>query len=271
MAAGGFFVESFSRESTGFWPALHILAVSIDIALLHKLESRFSDHFKTGFAALQIILRAVLFAMLATWGWSFVDAPLQMLYFVGIATVLFILGIHFERKQPAQARPLLGYAAGFAVLGMLIFWNGLVQGQPASWWHVLSLVLLVIDERVGFKRLSLANFPASVRTIVISVVVSGFFFEVNRWLNLSHSSFPKTLAWALLGTLFLCLGLAVRERAHRIGGLILLASAIVRIFISDVWGLDPIFRILSFIVLGVVLLGLGFIYNKFADKLKEWL
>jgi hypothetical protein len=271
MAAGRFFMEAFFRNSSGSWPALHILFVAIDIGLLHKLGGRFSDRIKIGFAALQIILRAVLFAMLATWGWQYVDAPLQMLYFVGIATVLFFLAVRSEQKQPAVARPVLGYAAAFAVLGTLIFWNGLVQGQPASWWHVFSLLLLAIDERVGFKRLSLANFPASVRTIVISLVISGFFFEANRWLDLSHSAFPKTLAWALLGTISLCVGLYIRERAYRIGGLILLASAIVRIFIHDVWGVDPLFRILSFIVLGVVLLGLGFIYNKFADKFKEWL
>ena len=41
--------------------------------------------------------------------------------------------------------------------------------------------------------------------------------------------------------------------------------------IIDVWKLETLYRILSFMALGIVLLVLGFIYNKYQEKLKEWL
>ena len=98
-----------------------------------------------------------------------------------------------------------------------------------------------------------------------------FFIVASHWLEVSGSPFPKTLFWAPLGTLALVIGFLLRNRVYRLSGLAGLALAIARVFLNDIWGLDPIFRILSFIVLGIVLLLLGFIYNKLGDKLKDWL
>jgi uncharacterized membrane protein len=43
------------------------------------------------------------------------------------------------------------------------------------------------------------------------------------------------------------------------------------VVVFDVWKLETVYRILSFLALGVVLLVLGFIYNKYQAKFKEWL
>lgn len=44
-----------------------------------------------------------------------------------------------------------------------------------------------------------------------------------------------------------------------------------RALIFDAWELETIYRIASFFALGVVLLVLGFIYNRYQEKIKEWL
>ena len=62
-----------------------------------------------------------------------------------------------------------------------------------------------------------------------------------------------------------------RDRIYRIGGFLILALAVGRIFLVDVWKLETIYRILSFMVLGIVLLALGFVYNRYADKIRRWL
>jgi uncharacterized membrane protein len=46
---------------------------------------------------------------------------------------------------------------------------------------------------------------------------------------------------------------------------------VARVFLSDVWKLDALYQILSFMALGVVLLALGFIYNKYQEKIRQWL
>jgi uncharacterized membrane protein len=63
----------------------------------------------------------------------------------------------------------------------------------------------------------------------------------------------------------------LKERAYRWIGLGLLGCALCRVIVVDVWRLETIYRVLSFMALGLVLMVLGFIYNKYQEKLKEWL
>jgi uncharacterized membrane protein len=65
--------------------------------------------------------------------------------------------------------------------------------------------------------------------------------------------------------------MVLRERVYRWLGLGVLAFALGRVVIFDVWKLETLYRILSFMALGIVLLVLGFIYNKYQEKIKEWL
>jgi uncharacterized membrane protein len=74
-----------------------------------------------------------------------------------------------------------------------------------------------------------------------------------------------------LALAFFTCGIALRERMYRWLGLGILACALGRVVIFDVWKLETLYRILSFLALGIVLLVLGFIYNKYQDKIKEWL
>jgi uncharacterized membrane protein len=66
-------------------------------------------------------------------------------------------------------------------------------------------------------------------------------------------------------------GMVMRERMYRWIGLGILACALGRVFIFDVWKLETLYRILSFLALGVVLLVVGFIYSKYQEKIREWL
>jgi uncharacterized membrane protein len=65
--------------------------------------------------------------------------------------------------------------------------------------------------------------------------------------------------------------MVLRERMYRWLGLAVLACALGRVVIFDVWKLETIYRILSFMALGIVLLVLGFVYTKYQEKIKEWL
>jgi uncharacterized membrane protein len=66
-------------------------------------------------------------------------------------------------------------------------------------------------------------------------------------------------------------GLLLRERMYRWVGLGVLACALGRVVLFDVWKLETVYRILSFMALGIVLLVLGFIYSKYQQKIREWL
>jgi hypothetical protein len=70
-----------------------------------------------------------------------------------------------------------------------------------------------------------------------------------------------SVLWALGGIALFAIGLMGRARSHRITGLVLLGLCIPRIFIHDIE--EAKHRIAAFIVLGLLLLWVGFSYQKF--------
>jgi hypothetical protein len=80
-----------------------------------------------------------------------------------------------------------------------------------------------------------------------------------------------TVSWAVAGFLLLALGFAVRERPYRIGGLVLLGFSLLRVLFYDLAKFETIYRILSFIGLGVILLALAYLYTKNRERLAKWL
>lgn len=71
-----------------------------------------------------------------------------------------------------------------------------------------------------------------------------------------------TLLWTLEGVAGLTLGAHWRAKAVRVSGLAVLGATVVKIFVFDLASLDALSRIVSFLVLGAVLLGVSFLYQK---------
>jgi len=79
------------------------------------------------------------------------------------------------------------------------------------------------------------------------------------------------VSWAALGSVLLAIGFAIKERSYRLAGLVALAFSLLRAVFHDMARVETIYRILSFIGLGVILLVLAFIYAKNREKLAKWL
>lgn len=77
------------------------------------------------------------------------------------------------------------------------------------------------------------------------------------------------IAWALLGLSLFGLGIGLRVRVYRLGGLVLLVMSLGHVLAVEVWKLDTMMRILSFLTLGLVLLALGFVYNRWHETLRK--
>ncbi|MEN8736270.1 MAG: DUF2339 domain-containing protein [Akkermansiaceae bacterium] len=90
------------------------------------------------------------------------------------------------------------------------------------------------------------------------------------WLLVSNNvgSENYSASWAVLGTLSLLTGLILKSRHFRMVALVILGFSLGHVMFIDLGKLDPFPRILSFITLGVGLLGLGFVYNRWQEKLK---
>jgi uncharacterized membrane protein len=80
-----------------------------------------------------------------------------------------------------------------------------------------------------------------------------------------------TLAWALQGASLLAVGFAARERTLRLFGLGLLFACIGKLFLYDLRQLEALARILSFVVLGLVLLAVSWIYTRYHAQIRRLL
>ncbi len=95
------------------------------------------------------------------------------------------------------------------------------------------------------------------------------------WLALSvdvanlGEGYYLTASWSLLGLLVFAAGWFSRERPYRLLSLAVLGAALARLLAIDVWSLEPVARIITFILIGLILLGLGYAYSRNQEKLKE--
>ncbi len=78
-----------------------------------------------------------------------------------------------------------------------------------------------------------------------------------------------TISWGLLGLALLGCGFAIRARAFRLQGLALLLLCILKLFLYDLRNLDTMYRILSFVGLGCILLAVSWIYSRYREDIER--
>jgi uncharacterized membrane protein len=74
--------------------------------------------------------------------------------------------------------------------------------------------------------------------------------------------FTFSSLWMAYGAMLMIVGFLRRTAFVRWQALLLIAATIVKVFVYDVSQLDKGYRIVSFIVLGVLLLAISFVYQR---------
>jgi uncharacterized membrane protein len=77
-----------------------------------------------------------------------------------------------------------------------------------------------------------------------------------------HSQLALSAFWAALGFGGLVAGLVRDRRPLRLGGLALLGLAVAKVFVVDLAALASLWRVASFLVLGLLLLAGAFAYQR---------
>lgn len=86
------------------------------------------------------------------------------------------------------------------------------------------------------------------------------------WVEVSGTELTVWLSGYGLG--MVVLGFALQERVARLTGLGMLSVCILKLFLYDLRGLTGLPRVLSFIVLGMVLIVVSYTYTRFKDRLE---
>lgn len=203
-----------------------------------------------------------------------------------ITQALFALGwllgaghVRLPRLEPDLVR--LGGTLLTAFAAARLIWFDLVAHNPvwrAQWVGELPIFNLVTAEYLaGAIWLHLARRRADAATrsglwlaAFFVALVGGAMLLVRQgfhgaWLDAPNTTLGEFYSYSLAGLVvaigLLVAGIRLPDKALRLAGLVLLTATIIKVFLIDARELEGIWRVLSFLGLGVALIGVGRLYG----------
>ncbi|WP_343520255.1 DUF2339 domain-containing protein [Sphingomonas sp.] len=192
-----------------------------------------------------------------------------------------------ERALVTQALLAAGWMVqrrtGWSALALILFGLGLVR---IVWFDLLLLNPALVAQHVGGAPL--AN--AAALHLALAAIWTFTFAPGRRWRPLglalilaataaavrqaahgtlltgpisTGENYGYSAALLLLALAWLALGIRSGARDLRLAGLALLTAVTLKVFLIDAAALAGLLRILSFLGLGVALIGIGWVYNRF--------
>ncbi len=170
-----------------------------------------------------------------------------------IAAVLIVFGLLIAEM------PMLTYAN---IGGLFFNLISLGYAMPAI------LALLLSYAVAGHRPKLYAN------TIAGGALVLALFYvtlQARRFFHSEDFSFGGTsdaeqytysLTWLVFGVLLLVIGFVVKSERARIAAAVVIGLTVLKAFAVDVWTLEVVYRALSFIGLGAVLVAIGWFYQR---------
>jgi uncharacterized membrane protein YagU involved in acid resistance len=109
--------------------------------------------------------------------------------------------------------------------------------------------------------------PLLVHAIILSFVSA----EYLCWTTSADSDNPYKLGlsilWGIYALALVVLGIRKKEKHLRLAGIVLFSITLIKLFLYDLAGSGTITKTVSFISLGVLLLVVSFLYNKYKEVL----
>ena len=209
--------------------------------------------------------RALLTQLLAASGWLLLSRPwnerfektLKTLGVVlaGLALFRFIY-LDLLLFSPTNIKQLVG-PAPLANLATLHF------AAVAVWLWLFASMEIVSETWPRFKKpLEIGSLLAAIAAVMITVRQAVHGSDIATPPFTSTETYLYSAGLLLLAIAWLIRGIKSVNALLRIAGLLLLTIITFKVFLIDAAQLDGVLRILSFLGLGIALIGIGWIYGK---------
>jgi uncharacterized membrane protein len=162
------------------------------------------------------------------------------LYVVAIAVLAFMVASQRKELENPAVRTMV--AAGVVLI------------------NLLALVALCLEVDAYWDRMIAAARPNEV-----AQQLPGAWREV-RSMRIARD-FSYSAVWMFYGAMLMVVGFWKKQPFLRWQAIVLIGATIVKVFVYDVSALDKVYRILSFLVLGAILLAISFLYQRDVLKL----
>jgi uncharacterized membrane protein len=276
-------LEQFDKTVSA-WCALALAAVYIFLS--RQVHARYADaaaaqnlHFLHLALAIGFITIAVPIRLDTHWitiGWlvesavllwvadrvksDFLNAFAVIALVLGIARLLFVDNF-YSTVLIFNAR-MAAHGVAIAVLAMIAWYGSRRDDEQAK--RVAAIAV------VGLNILALVAFSREI-TDYYSRQLAATYSQPGRWNPADWTTtrnieiardFTYSAVWMAYGAVLMIVGFWKRSAFVRWQALILIAVTIVKVFVYDVSQLDRGYRIVSFIVLGALLLAISFAYQR---------
>lgn len=217
------------------WAVLAALALYVGI-VSKNFEIRVLAYATALLAAFRVLLFDTELGTIATFEPVF---NMRVVSFLGTAIVLSVMLalIRKNREVTTEQESQVIPKSLFVLINLMLLW-------------ILSLeVSSYFDKRM--YQAELANRP------------------IRSLMNLQRASL--SIAWSLYAGALLVLGIVKKSVAARLLSIGLFAIVIFKVFLYDTSNLSNFYRFVSFISLGVILLIAGYLYNRYKDRIAEFI
>ncbi len=176
---------------------------------------------------------------------------------------------------------------GAGMVGLCLFTglNPVIERQMVGNWplvnalapaYLLPALLLAI---IGYLLRDM-TMPRLLRQagppVVLALLLAWLSFEVRRWFHapdMMHvggistaETYTYSVVWLLFALALLAGGIVLRAAALRYAALAVLVLTVLKVFLVDLSDLEGLLRVASFLGLGLCLVGIGFVYQRFVHR-----
>lgn len=293
-------VLAWGASLTALW--LVVPAAWLSVALLVAAAVLLEGAVFTRYTFLKwLCLATVWFSLMNSWAVDITEHPQFVL---PIVAGLYGLRYRFSRLGDREITAVLTWAPLVSLIALP--YMHFHELQVAPYWAGIAIVLLGwgvyqggnIHARIqAYILLILAGvfvlgFDIEPPALAVSIPVAAVFYacyfiakwakvQLNEGLSVGAvllvcailygqvSGGLLTVSWGLTGLTLLASGFPLRDRALRLEGLALLLVCTLKLFFYDLRNLDTPYRILSFIVLGLILMTVSWVYTRFREHIKR--
>ncbi|CDX19008.1 conserved membrane hypothetical protein [Mesorhizobium sp. ORS 3324] len=178
----------------------------------------------------------------------------------GVVSAAMIAVQHFAVLNPLVTDESTGKIAFFNLLFLAYLLPAVAAG---------ALALYVRDKRPRWYAAMLALVASllafAYATLSVRRLFKGEF--IGLWSGLGQlETYTYSALWLVIGVALLTAGVWLRSQVLRIASAVLIAVAVLKVFLFDMSELEGVLRALSFIGLGAVLIGIGLFYQRLLTR-----
>lgn len=268
----------YGVPALSFWVAGFLLRKRKD-----DLPSRFADSVAIVFTALFFSLQIRHYINGGNiYGSNAPLAEFAMHVIVGLAMTIGLERTRMVTKNIVHdlgARIIAGLSFIGIYAGLLMFENPYWTGEPVQGGRyinhvtlgylapaILTGILAMVYQKTrnerwrGFAGITAVILSMAYLTLQVRFVFQG---PVLWWKDITDAElYTYSAVWLVFSVLLLLIGIARKSQAIRLASAAVLLATIAKVFFIDLAGLTGVWRALSFIGLGAVLVGIGLLYQR---------